>query len=450
MDRRRFLAASGVLLHELSKAGWSYDNPFRPRRKSPPNIILIIADDLGYGDLGCHGCADIPTPNIDSLAANGVRFTDGYATAPVCSPSRAGLMTGSYQQRFGHEFNPGPKRENQGNFGLPQTKPTIAEYLVRSGYATALIGKWHLGHQHNYRPTDRGFQSFFGFYGGSHAYFYSKNSNERPIWRNEKRIKEREYLTDAFSREAVHFIKSQKKNPFFLCLSYSAVHSPLEAPKDRLFRFSYIKDKKRRMFAAMLSAVDDGIGEILFNLRRLGIERDTLIFFFSDNGGPTIQTRSSNFPFRGFKDELYEGGIRVPLIAQWKSVLQQGKVFEDPVILLDIMPTVLSAAYLRPFNNLISEGVNLLPYMCDQIHDSPHETLFWRYGPCSAVRKGEWKLIGSENARYQLFNLVQDKEEKYNLALKYPQQVKELIKLYKKWNLNNIPSRWPNPKDKLI
>ena len=450
MDRRKFLAASGVLLHELFRGGWSFDKAFHQGMKSLPNIILIIADDLGYGDLGCQGCSDIPTPYIDSLAANGVRFTDGYATAPVCSPSRAGLMTGSYQQRFGHEFNPGAKRANLGEFGLPLTEPTIAEYLIRAGYATALIGKWHLGHQPEYRPIDRGFQYFFGFYGGSHSYFYSKNNNERPIWRNDKRIKERDYLTDAFSREAVHFIKSHKQKHFFLCLSYSAVHSPLEAPKNRLFRFAYIKDKKRRMFAAMLSAVDDGVGKILYHLRRLGIERNTLIFFLSDNGGPTLQTSSSNFPFKGVKDELNEGGIRVPMIVQWKSVLQQGKVFESPVILLDVLPTLLSAAYSCPPNNVVSDGVDLLPYLLGYSNNPPHEALFWRYGQWSAVRKGEWKLIGTENAPNQLFNLVQDEQEIHDLSLKYPQKVKELSNLYEKWNLNNIPPKWPNPKDRSI
>ena len=407
---------------------------------------MIIADDLGYRDLGCQGCSDIPTPYIDSLAANGVRFTDGYATAPVCSPSRAGLMTGSYQQRFGHEFNPGAKRENQGEFGLPLTEPTIAEYLIRAGYATALIGKWHLGHQPDYRPIDRGFQYFFGFYGGSHSYFYSKDNNKRPIWRNEECIIEKEYLTDAFSREAVQFINRHSKKPFFLCLSYSAVHSPLEAPKNSLYRFAYIKDKKRQIYTAMLSAVDDGVGRILNNLQKLGVEKNTLIFFLSDNGGATSQTGSSNFPFKGGKDELYEGGIRVPLIAQWKSVLPQGKIFESPVILLDILPTILSAACLRQRESKVLEGVDLLPFILSQTNNPPHDVLFWRYGLWSAVRRGPWKLIGNEKSPPQLFNLAQDKVEKLDLSSQYPTRVKELINLYEEWNLNNIPPRWPNPK----
>ena len=348
--------------------------------KRRPNIIVIVADDLGYADLGCQGCKDIPTPNIDTLAQNGVRFTSGYVSCPVCSPTRAGLMTGRYQQRFGHEFNPGPVARASSNFGLPLTEVTLADRLKAAGYATGMVGKWHLGTQPAYQPQQRGFDEFFGFLGGAHSYLNALANGANPIRRGTTPVYEKEYLTDAFSREALAFIDRHQKEAFFLYLPFNAVHAPLEGARKYLDRFANIQNDKRRTFAAMLSAMDDAVGAVLTKLRQAGIEQETLIFFFSDNGGPTRQTTSRNDPLRGFKGQVLEGGIRIPFLIQWKSHLPAGMVYERPVISLDILPTAVAAAGIELPPEAKLDGVSLLPYLNGEKSGQPHEALYWRYG----------------------------------------------------------------------
>ncbi|MCX5758725.1 MAG: sulfatase-like hydrolase/transferase, partial [Candidatus Hydrogenedentes bacterium] len=374
LSRRGFLKAAGAgtlawALHD-GETAWGAE----PAR---PNIVVILADDLGYADLGCQGCSDIPTPNIDSLAREGVRFTNGYVSCPVCSPTRAGLMTGRYQQRFGHEFNPGPPTAAQDTFGLPLDQPTIAERLKAAGYATGLFGKWHLGFKPEMQPQKRGFDEFYGFLGGAHNYL-RVGEKANPIMRGTEPVADIDYTTDAFAREAVSFIDRHRTVPFFLYVPFNAVHAPLEAPEKYLSRFPNIEDKKRRTFAAMLSALDDNVGLILAKLRECQLEENTLVFFISDNGGPTVQTSSRNHPLQGFKGQVYEGGIRVPFLAQWKGRIPSGKVDDRPVIAIDVHPTALAVAGVIPPADAKLEGVNLLPYLTGQESAAPHDALFWR------------------------------------------------------------------------
>lgn len=309
---------------------------------SPPNVIIILTDDQGYQDVGFNGCKDIPTPHIDRIARNGVKFTDGYVSYAVCGPSRAGLMTGRYQDRFGFGRNPlfAPKDPTQ---GLPLSEETLADALGRTGYRSIAIGKWHLGAHESLRPLKRGFDEFFGFLTGGHRYFPEEWTLEdisevktqfeaynTKLLRNDQRIDEKEYLTDALSREAVRFIEENADHPFFVYLAYNAPHAPLQATEQYLSRFEHIKDKKRKTYAAMVSAVDDGVGAVLNKLEELQIADNTMIFFLSDNGGPYKTNGSINDPLREGKGSLYEGGIRVPFAMQWPARLKGGQVYESP------------------------------------------------------------------------------------------------------------------------
>lgn len=413
-----------------------------------PNIIVILADDLGYGELGCQGNKQIPTPNIDSIAANGVRFTNGYVSCPVCSPTRAGLMTGRYQERFGHEFNPGGAAANpQTVIGLPLSETTIAARLKSAGYTTGLVGKWHLGHEAKYRPQDRGFDEIFGFLGGAHAYMEPGKNNasnaNNAIMRGSQPVDEKEYLTDALTREAVAFVERHKEKPFFLYLAYNAVHAPLQAPQKYLDRFKNITDQKRLPFAAMLSAMDDGVGNVLATLRKNNLEENTLIFFLADNGGPTPSTTSINDPLRGFKGQVFEGGVRVPYMVQWKGRIPAGKVMDKPVISLDIAPTALAAAGATSADAKF-DGVNILPAL--EGSGTPHDALFWRFGSQYAIRHGNWKLLKTADGKPELYDLASDIGEKNDLAAKNPEKVKELQARYDKWNAELATPLWKGGK----
>ncbi len=409
-----------------------------------PNIIIFLADDLGYADLGCQGCKDIATPSIDSLARNGVRFTDGYATHPVCAPSRAALMTGMYQHRFGFEHNPGPERYAAPNFGLPRNVPTLAEKLKAVGYATGMIGKRHLGFKEGLRPWERGFDYFFGFLGGAHSYYPDSPGQQDPLLCNGLPVtEEKEYLTDAFAREAVAFIERSKDRPWFLYLSFNAVHTPLQATDKYLARFPTLTGT-RRVYAAMLSAMDDAVGRVLAKIRELNQEENTLIFFTSDNGGPTPQTTSRNDPLRGYKGQVFEGGIRVPFLMQWKGKVPAGKVYDKPVMALDIYATVLEAAKISLPADQRIDGVNLIPFVTGQQAGSPHEVLFWRAGLQHAVRMGDWKLVydGRRGGGEMLFNLAEDLGETRDLAAERPDILRQLQAAYQEWDKQMMPAQW--------
>jgi arylsulfatase A-like enzyme len=440
MNRRQFLTNAGrAIAGPLLLSGIARHAAGAPTR---PNIILIVADDLGYGDLGVQGCKDIPSPNIDSIARNGVRFTNGYVSCPVCSPTRAGLATGRYQQRFGHEVNPGPADNSDPNFGLPLTETTLATRLKSLGYATGAFGKWHLGYAPQFHPMKRGFDEFFGFLGGSHSYVDALGDKANPIRRGTEPVDEKEYTTMAFTREALSFIDRHQRDPFFVYLPFNSVHAPLQGLESYLARYSSIQDQKRRTYAAMHTAMDDCIGRVLKMLRDTKIEENTLVFFISDNGGPTPTTSSRNDPLRGFKAQVLEGGIRIPFIMQWKGHLPAGKVYDLPVISLDIHPTAMAAVGGTIPADAKLDGVNLLPYLTGKSKNPPHDELFWRYGQQWAIRKGDWKLLSMAGGSPELYNLAKDIGEKNNLASAEPGKFKELEAAYASWNSQNIPPRW--------
>ncbi|AGA24979.1 sulfatase [Singulisphaera acidiphila] len=419
-----------------------------------PNVVLLVADDLGYGDLGFQGARDIPTPHLDALAQGGVRCTSGYVSGPYCSPTRAGLLTGRYQQRFGHEFNPGGGGGAAAakNVGLPVTETTLADRLKAAGYATGLVGKWHLGSEAKFHPQKRGFDEFFGFLGGQHTYFASKSGD---VYRGTEVVKEEAYLTDAFSREALSFIDRHKDHPFFLQLSFNAVHTPMDATEDRVARFSSIEDPKRRTYAAMLSALDEAAGNVIERLRAAGLEEKTLIIFFSDNGGPTMAgtttNGSKNDPLRGSKRTTLEGGVRVPFVLSWKGTLPAGKVYDQPIIQLDILPTALAAAGVDAEPEWKLDGVNLLPHLNGKSDQPPHDTLYWRLGDQAAIRRGDWKLVrydqtvdlagAQSDARsgppvtpFRLYNLAKDIGETNDLSTENPDKAKELLAAWEDWS----------------
>ena len=437
LTRRDFIKLVGAGSAALALGG-GLGSAFAADGVRKPNIVLLFADDLGYGEIGCYGRGDIPTPNIDSIASNGIRFTDGYVSCPVCSPTRAGLMTGRYQQRFGHEFNPGPPADLGTDFGLPLTETTIASRLKSEGYTTGIVGKWHLGFEKKYLPLNRGFDEFFGFAGGAHSYVNSSDS-KNPIMRGNKPVEEKDYLTDALAREAVSFIDRHRDRPFFLYVPFNAVHAPLQAPPKYMDRFSKITDQKRRTFAAMLSAMDDAVGEVLKTLRKNRLEDNTLIIFLSDNGGPTPQTTSRNDPLRGFKGQVYEGGVRIPFVMQWSGHIPAGKVLDKPIISLDLAPTILAAAGGKT-SGAGFDGVDLMP--CIKDGGTPHDALYWRFGPQFAIREGNWKLLKTTGGKLELYDLSTDIGEKTDLAEKNPEKVKALTDRYEEWNAQLAKPLW--------
>jgi arylsulfatase A-like enzyme len=309
--------------------------------EAKPNIVLIVADDLGHGDLSIQGCKEFSTPRIDSIAENGIRFTGAYVTCPVCAPSRAGLLTGRYQDRFGFIGNPEPGAK----WGLPKDETTLAAALKAAGYCTAMFGKWHLGEEPQYRPTARGFDEFYGFLSGKHSYWNANDPEWGPMMRGDAEPAALDkYLTFQLADEACGFIRAQKENPFFLYLAFNAPHAPMEAPPDYLAKTKHIKNRRRAVYAAMVMALDDAVGQVLDEVRRAGLEKNTLIVFLSDNGGATIpgsdENGANNAPLRGSKAQLWEGGIRVPFFVSWPGKIQPGSACDLPVISLDLFPTL--------------------------------------------------------------------------------------------------------------
>lgn len=411
-----------------------------PRR---PNLVVILCDDVGYGEFGFQGNRQIPTPHVDSIAAAGVRFTQGYVSGPYCSPTRAGLLTGRYQTRFGHEFNEGGANAGE-RFGLPLSETTLADRLKALGYATCAIGKWHLGARSEALPMRRGFDEFFGTVANT-TYFKpprfvdSRRSGEvHPVGDEDF------YTTDAYAQRAVEWIDRHAEEPFFLYLPFNAQHGPLQAPRKYLDRFAQIADPRRRTFAAVMSALDDAVGRVLEALRRHRLEERTLIFFLSDNGGPTLATTSQNGPLRGVKATTLEGGVRVPFCVQWKGRLPAGKTFDQPVIQLDIFPTAIAAAGGRVDPAWKLDGVDLAPHLVGQKSEPPHAALYWRFGEQWAIRKGDWKLVASrvDGPEPKLFNLRDDLGEAHDRSAEEPERAKSLLAEWKSWNAEQREPLW--------
>ncbi|MFM2141870.1 MAG: Arylsulfatase precursor [Verrucomicrobiota bacterium] len=411
-----------------------------------PNVLILFSDDHGSADLGCQGSKDIPTPNIDSLAKNGVRCTQGYVSSCMCSPSRAGLLTGRSQSRFGHEIN-WEGRDDTGLRGLPVTEKTLADHLKAAGYRTGCVGKWHLGDVAKFHPKQRGFDEYFGHIGGSHDYFASKDGGKGAAyalegWDGKPFEFENDYLTDINGRAACEFIrKGDAAKPWFLYVAFNAPHGPLQASEKYLSRFAGIADEKRRTYAAMVSALDDAVGAILGELKVQGALDNTLIFFLSDNGGPLDRNGSLNTPLSGEKGHMLEGGIRTPYLVQWKAKLPAGKAYEQPVSSLDISATALAAAKTETPANL--DGVNLIPYFTGEKEGRPHEALYWRMKARGiwAIRLGDWKLvthngwheIPAAKPQPRLIHLASDPAELHDLSEKEPAKLAELQNAYNAW-----------------
>lgn len=403
-----------------------------------PNVVVIVADDLGYADLGVHLGHDVPTPHIDSIAKNGVRFTDGYVTGCVCSPTRAGLMTGRYQQRSGHDSNP-PERKDP---GLELKETTFAQRMKDAGYVTGMVGKWHLGQDAEHMPTARGFDEFYGLL----PHGITDVESTIPVYRGTKEVEIPKDHTVAFGKEAVDFLERHHAKPFFLYLPFTAVHAPHVAPENYLQKFAHITDVARRRYAAMLSLLDDSVGNVLNKLREHKLEENTLIFFFSDNGGPTGRA-VSNGELRGGKWTVWEGGIRVPFFVQWKGHIPAGRVLDTQVIQLDVVPTALAAAGVTAKPEWKLDGLNLLPLLEGRESTLARDALYWRFGVQFAVRQGDWKLVKpSLKDEPKLVNLGLDPYETIDLSASQPEKMKALTALWEAWNKNNIPPRWEDPR----
>ena len=397
-----------------------------------PNVVLIVSDDQGYADISCYAHPDeIHTPNLDRIAHEGARMTSGYASCPVCAPTRAGLLTGRYHQRFGF-YTAADSRA-----GLPRSETTLAEILGGHGYATGVFGKWHLGYAPPYRPLERGFDTFYGFLGhGGHDYFDLAISDDiRSIHRNRSAIEDTGYLTRNITKEAIAFIEENRGKPLFAYVPYNAVHNPLQAPQDYVGRYSS-PDPQRNTYLAMLAIMDEGVGAILDTLDRLDLSDNTLVIFLSDNGGAR-GTTANNGALRNFKHSVYEGGLRVPFLLRWPEKIPAGTVSDEPVISIDVFATVLAAAGIEPPAELQLDSRDMLPALVGRLDQPLHEALFWNWIDKDsengwAIRKGRWKLLADKGGM-ELYDLEADIGESRNQASNQPTTVQLLLAEYKNW-----------------
>nr|WP_199271763.1 sulfatase [Paraglaciecola sp. L3A3] len=420
-----------------------------------PNIVLLFSDDAGFADFGFQGSQVMITPNLDKLASQGVRFEQGYVSDPTCGPSRAGLMTGRYQQRFGFEENnvPGYMSENSAvdgrEMGVPLSEVTMGEYLQQQGYATAFYGKWHIGGDDKFHPTKRGFDEFYGFRGGARSY-YAYNKDKKPAHELDRLeqgfgiYKEHQgYLTDVLADEANNFIERQVKQdkPFFAFMSFNAVHTPMEADPADLAKFPKLKGH-RKTVAAMTLALDRASGAIMDKLTELGIDDNTIVVFTNDNGGPTDKNASDNYPLSGSKSNHLEGGVRVPYVIKWPGKVQPGTDYPYPVSTLDLLPTFFAAAGgdVKPLTHL--DGVDLLPYLNGSEEGRPHELLYWKKDARAAIRMGDWKLIRFPDRPAELYNITSDIQEVENMAAQEPELVRSMFKTLFAWESTLERPRW--------
>lgn len=418
----------------------------------PPNIIVLMSDDAGYADFGfqpnvADDYKDV-TPRIDSIAAGGCRLSNAYMSGCVCSPSRAGLMTGRYQQRFGHDNNIPPGYMKG---GLPLSETFLAERMHTIGYKTGLIGKWHLGYPDAYQPNPRGFDYFYGCLQGSRKYFPIKDvSPHRVFLENTTPTEEIGYVTDRIGDGACKFVSDNKDSPFFLFVSFTAPHGPLQAKQEHLDKLAHIDKPKRRKNAGLVVSLDENVGKILDQLKALNLTDNTLVVFTNDNGGQT-QYAANNTPLRGRKGQLWEGGIRVPMAIQWPAHIQPGSVVDDPVISLDLLPTFFAAAGQVANPEWKLDGTNVLDRLTGKSESLAERDLYWRRngapGPI-AVRRGKWKMLNQRNeagARPQLFDLSNDIAESADVADANPEVLRNLVDAANAWESELAQPLWgPN------
>jgi len=495
---RRFAAAIFVPLAALAAL------PVQAAPKQP-NILMILADDLGINDTGIYGSAVIKTPNIDRLARMGVKFNNAYVSHPVCAPSRAGMLTGRAQTRFGYEFNPVGRDMAT---GMSLNERTIGNYLQAAGYRTAVIGKWHSGGAPGYRPHERGFDYFYGITSGAGTFLtrlspgdeavrslaldetvvtsatpedraiLAKESDQAfldrmrkgvPVRRNGDIVTDNGYFTESLTAETLKFIDASKDKPFFIHLAHTAPHTPLQATRKYIERYAHIEDKATRVYAAMVSAVDDSVGEIIGHLEKTGRLDDTLIIFLSDNGCASYVGKAcSNAPLSGFKATHLEGGIRVPFLVAWPGHIQGGRTENQMVSALDILPTALAIGRAEAPAGLALDGTDLLPLLLDAKTALPPRDLFWRAGVNFAVRSGDWKMwvaniappppndgrsarwvpdgveakISPLGQHIMLYNLKTDPAEKQNVAAQNPDVVAKLQAMIKSWDQGMVRPQW--------
>jgi len=405
-----------------------------------PNIVVILSDDQGYADVSYnpHHPAEVCTPHTDSLAREGIICTQGYTTGHVCSPTRAGLMTGRYQQRFGI-YTAG-----EGGSGVPLDEVFFPQYLKPAGYASGALGKWHMGLTLEYNAVNRGFDEFYGFMGrGAHDYF-DLSIPDHPIYRGLEPIQDKGYLTDRITEEAVSFIERHKDRPFFLYVAYNAVHAPPQAPKDEIKHET--GDEIRDTLMAMLKHLDDGVGQIVGTLKEEGMFDNTLLFYLTDNGGSKAM-HAVNAPLRGFKQDDYEGGVRVPFIVSWPAQLPGGTTCDAPLLSIDLLPTALAAAGIPVPADTVLDGKNILPALKGEVN-KVRDHMFWSSGGIQgkwAVRSGKWKLVGLKD-QVELFDLEADLGETNDLSKKHPETVAELTRLYDAWLAEMAPPASGGPK----
>lgn len=395
----------------------------------PPNIVVILTDDQGYADISFNPRhpVEVSTPNMDALARESVFFSQAYISGCVCSPTRAGIMTGRYQQRAGIYTS------GEGGSGLPLTEKIFPQFLKPAGYVCGALGKWHLGLTAEYAPPSRGFDEFYGFLGrGAHDYFKLDNPAS-PIYRGLEPFKDQGYLTGRLTDEAVSFITRHKEQPFYLHLAYNAVHAPAQAPEADIAQY-HAEDPAHNVLMAMLKHLDAGVGRVVETLKKEGLWENTLLFFLTDNGGSKAM-HAVNTPLRGFKQQYYEGGIRTPFAVSWRARFKGGRTIDTPVISLDILPTALDAAGVGLPAEKPLDGKSLLPLLEGRQATPHHENLYWSQGGATgqwAVRSGNWKLV-TIREKTELFDLAADPGEAQDLAARTPNKVKELTALYDKW-----------------
>ncbi|WP_423140769.1 sulfatase-like hydrolase/transferase [Parablastomonas sp. CN1-191] len=424
-----------------------------------PNVIVIVTDDQGYRDVGFNGSPDIPTPNIDRIAREGVRFTRGYVAFPVCAPSRAGLLTGRYPARFGFDRNPnGDPTDPKG--GVPRSELMLSEALKAAGYGTKAIGKWHMGTHPTLRPRVRGFDEFYGFIEGGHGYMPGQAKMEdisqskviydwyyTKLIDNGVKVDFKKYLTEEFSDRAVEYVDrmATADKPFFLYLAYNAPHAPLQVTDKYLNRFPNVTNPKRRAYMAMISAVDDGVGQVLQELDKRGIAKDTVVFFLSDNGGVTNhdtgeQPVADNAPLRGGKSQLFEGGVRVPFAVRWPGRIAGGRDYTRPVSSLDIFGTLAGEMGLHTLPRQPLDGVNLVPYLAGTTRGDPHPALFWRkYDQHQgAMVVGDLKYLATPQGT-AAYNLRSDVAETTDVSKQNAATMVKLDELYGAWAKQMAP-----------